>query len=155
MKKIKVLIADDSEKLLSGLRIHLEANGLEVATCADAYMALAQAQKFKPDVMVLDIRMPAGDGFSVMERMGKIPEVRHIPIIYITGDQSATLDLKAEQLGACGLLHKPIVLSALLKMIDSAATGGHRRSSGQRDIDHGELFRIASEPDVSEIPGVK
>jgi DNA-binding response OmpR family regulator len=140
MKKVKVLIADDSETLLSALRIQLEAQGFEVATCADAYTALAQARTTKPDVLVLDIRMPAGDGFSVLERMGKIPELRDLPVIYITGDQSTELDLKAERMGACGLIHKPIVFSTLLKMIDSAA---HRKS---------RLVSIAKS--ASEFPGV-
>jgi PleD family two-component response regulator len=96
MRKLKVLLADDSEALLSALRIQLEAQGMEVATCVDAYMALAAVQKYKPDVMVLDIRMPAGEGFSVQERMANIPEVRGIPVIYITGDKSMRLGLKAD-----------------------------------------------------------
>jgi two-component system chemotaxis response regulator CheY len=113
----RVLIADDSDKLLNALRIQLEAHGMEVTACSDAYMALAHAQKLRPDVMVLDIRMPAGDGFSVLERMRKIPEIRGIPVIYITGDKSSQIDLRAEQLGAHGVIHKPISIAALLRLI--------------------------------------
>ena len=141
MKKVKVLIADDSEKLLAALQVQLQAYGFEVTTCTDAYTALARARTDAPDVLVLDIRMPAGDGFSVLERMAKIPELRDLPVIYITGDQSVELDLRAEQMGACGLIHKPIVLSALIKMIDSAA---HRQS---------RLAAIAR--NASEFPGVQ
>lgn len=151
MKKVKVLVADDSEKLLSALRIQLEAQGMEVATCPDAYTALTLAQKQRPDVMVLDIRMPAGDGFSVMERMARIPELRGIPVIYITGDKSAHLDLKAEQLGACGLLHKPIRLSELLSLIDSLTDGGSARSGAQSHASGRSTFRTPP----SGIPEVK
>jgi len=119
----KILIADDSEKLLSALRIQLEAYGFEVRTCTDSYSALAQAQQFRPDVMVLDIRMPAGDGFSVRERMSKLPEVRDIPIIFVTGERSSDLELKAAQMGARGVIHKPISLSSLLQAIRAATTG--------------------------------
>jgi DNA-binding response OmpR family regulator len=119
----KILIADDSEKLLSALRIQLEAYGFEVRTCTDSYTALAQAQQFKPDVMVLDIRMPAGDGFSVRERMSKLPELRDIPIIFVTGEKSSELEMKAAQIGARGLIHKPISLSSLLQAIRTATNG--------------------------------
>src|SRR6185312_1069615 len=107
MKKPRILFADDSVRLLTALQCQLECHGFEVEICSDAYAALAQARKNKPDVMVLDIRMPAGNGFSVLERMGKIPELRHIPVIYVTGDKSEELELQASQLGAVGLIHKP------------------------------------------------
>lgn len=120
MNKIKVLLADDSEKLIAALRDQLRSRGMEVTTCSDAYTALSQARTQIPDVMILDIRMPAGEGFSVLERMRQITTTRDIPIIFITGDSSEKLSLKAEQLGAFGLLRKPISLSAMLRMIDSA-----------------------------------
>jgi CheY-like chemotaxis protein len=132
MHATKVLIADDNEPLLAALRIQLQGHGMEVTTCSDAYMALARARESRPDVMVLDIRMPAGEGFSVLERMGHIPEIQGVPVIYITGDTSSQLALQAEQLGACGLIHKPISLSALLGLIDKATD---RKSEPGEDPD--------------------
>jgi len=155
MKRLKILVADDSEKLLSALRIQLEAQGMEVATCSDAYTALAHAQKYKPDVMVLDIRMPAGDGFSVLERMAKIPQSSRIPIIYITGDKSSQLDLKAEQLGACGLIHKPINLSALLKLIDLATDGQSCAPAKHLDGSEPSAREIAAWRGTASIPGLE
>jgi CheY-like chemotaxis protein len=92
-------------------------------------MALAQARKVRPDVMILDIRMPAGNGFSVLERIKKIPELRGLPVIYVTGDKSAEVDLRAEQLGACGLIHKPISLPLLIKAIDTAVEMGTQKTA--------------------------
>lgn len=158
MKNLSILIADDSEKLLSALRIQLEADGFEVTTCTDAYAALAQARSRRPDIMLLDIRMPAGDGFSVLERMNKLPELRGIPVIYITGDRSSQLDLKAEQLGACGLIHKPISASALRKMIDLAKRS-HDGGGGGKPVpaDEGEerVFEITVEADGFAFPESK
>jgi CheY-like chemotaxis protein len=110
---------------LAALKIQLEAHGFEVCTCMDAYSALAQSRKNQPDVLLLDIKMPAGDGFSVLERIAKIPEHGDLQVICITGDQSAELDLRAQQMGAYGLVHKPIVLSTLVRLIDTAA---HKKS---------------------------
>jgi DNA-binding response OmpR family regulator len=152
MASARVLIADDSDKLLSALRIQLEANGFDVITCSDAYMALEQARRHLPHAIILDIRMPAGDGFNVLERMRKIPELKGTPIIYITGDQAHELDFKAQKLGAFGLIHKPIVISALLKMLDSAI----ERGPGLEDSARAErVFEIPSDPDTSDIPGVR
>ncbi|HVT88551.1 MAG TPA: response regulator [Tepidisphaeraceae bacterium] len=139
MKKIRVLLADDSDKLLTALRIQLEARGFEIETCSDSYMALARAQKLRPDVMVLDIRMPAGDGFSVLERMKNIPEIRDIPVIFITGDQSFQLDLRAEELGAVGLIHKPISISVLFKMLNAAAFRKQAQIAGTEEA---EILRL-------------
>jgi len=129
MKKAKLLIADDSKELLAALQLQLEARGFEVTTCLDANMALAHAQKELPNVMLVDVRMDAegynilskgGDGLGLIERMSKFPETSNIPIIYITGDRSHYLELKARQLGAFGVVHKPIRLPVLIEMIDSA-----------------------------------
>jgi CheY-like chemotaxis protein len=154
MKRIKVLLADDNQNLLSALLIQLRAYGFEVITCTNADMAIAYAQKHQPDVIVLDIRMDGdhhnilsakGDGFGVLERMKKLPELCEIPVIYITGDPSSQLDLRAEQLGAFGLIHKPASLSALTTMIDSAVKA--------RTETDDQTFQTL--PDSSEIIGGK
>jgi CheY-like chemotaxis protein len=129
MKKAKVLIADDNRELLAALQIQLEARGLEVTTSIDANMALAHAQQDLPDVMLIDVRMDAGgynilskggDGLGLIERMSKFPELSKIPVIYITGDKSHYLELKARQIGAFGVIHKPIRFQILIEMIESA-----------------------------------
>lgn len=154
MNLVKVLIADDSPKLLSVLQIQLEAHDFDVMACTDAYMALEQARKFKPDVMVLDIRMPAGDGFSVQQRMSKIPELKTTPVIYITGDPSFQLDLKAEQVGAFGLIHKPLSLAELVKMIESAVKHQREGVEAQPESTQELTYNIPDETNPSEIPGV-
>ena len=96
----KILIADDDVKLLQALTVRLEAEDFEVITCQDAYQALDMARRNLPDLLLLDINMPAGNGFSVQERIAKIKELAGIPVIYITGDASAAVDRNAHKLGA-------------------------------------------------------
>jgi DNA-binding response OmpR family regulator len=149
MNHAKILIADDSEKLLAALSLQLEHHGFEVVTCTDAYMALAHARKNKPDLMILDIRMPAGDGFSVMERMRKISEISDVPVIYVTGDQSSELDLKAERLGACALIRKPISFTILLRMIDTVLEA--RLQAPESASAEGDVWNIP-DPGVNPSP---
>src|ERR1700683_2011594 len=127
MKKIKVLVADDNESLLTSLQIQLDARGFEVLTCGNADLAVAYAEKHAPDVIVADIWMdnehrlvlsPLGNGLGILERLKKIPAARGIPVIYITGDNSSQLDLRAEQMGAYGLIHKPVNIPGLAKLIE-------------------------------------
>jgi DNA-binding response OmpR family regulator len=151
MPKKSVLIADDSEKLLSALREELQVHGYDVRTCTDAYTVLASAQKQRPDVMMLDIRMPAGNGFSVLERMRKTPELQNIPVIYITGEKSAEVDLKAEQLGARGVIHKPIVLSKLLKLIEAVVGDASECSEGS-ELKEFDVSSDAEAPDFLRTP---
>jgi len=130
MRKTKVLIADDNSDLRSGLEIQLLVHGYEVVTCANADAAVAHAQKHKPDVMIIDIWMDegsrlilsgAGNGFGVIERINRLPETQGIPVIYITGQNSPQLDVQAKQLGAFGLIHKPVNFASLLKMVELAS----------------------------------
>jgi CheY-like chemotaxis protein len=129
MKKGLILIADDNNNILTGLQIQLQAQGYEIVTCPNADLAIAYAQKHNPNVIITDIWMDAhrrmilseaGNGFGVLERLLKFPETANIPVIYITGDASIQLDMRAKQLGAFGLIHKPINFAALLQMIESA-----------------------------------
>ncbi len=121
-----------------------------MTTCQDAYMALAQANQSRPDVIILDIRMPAGDGFSVQQRMAKIPAIRHIPVIYITGETATELDLKAERMGASGVIHKPISLTRLLHLIATAT----KEKCGGLPAEHepsGPIeYQICPEADLSQ-----
>ncbi len=162
MDKVKVLIADDKESLLSVLQIQLQAYGIEVVTCTNADLAVAYAETQKPDVMVLDIRMDVerrnilsskGDGFGIIERLRKLPELAGIPVIFMTGDNSSQLALRAEELGAFGLIHKPLNLTALLKMIDSASKGRCACSAAGTSAECKPGFQVSPEPEPSQFTG--
>jgi len=162
MKKVSVLIADDNKDLLSSLQIQLLVHGYEVVTCTNADLAVAYAQKHRPDVILADIWMdadrrlilsPTGNGFGVVERISKFPETRGIPVIYMTGENASQLELRAKQLGAYGLIHKPFSFPALLKMIDSAIKA--RASSAPPPVAEGNPeFQIAAAPELSKVSEV-
>lgn len=115
-----ILVADDDERVLKALMIRLGSVGFEIITASDGYNALAMAAKHTPDLLVLDVNMPAGDGFSVQERLKGIPGMSEKPVIYVTGDKSDRLDELASQLGAFAVLHKPFHVEALIDTVLSA-----------------------------------
>ena len=115
-----ILIADDDERFVTALSYRLEKLGFKTITAKDGYNALARTVESKPDLMLLDIGMPAGDGFTVKERVQKHEELAHIPCIYLTGDGSLDALQAAETIGAYALFHKPIRFSELQRTIEMA-----------------------------------
>ena len=112
-----ILVADDDLSLLQAMRIRLEAQGFTVITAQDAYQALEKARQAEPDVFVLDINMPAGNGFSVQERIDKIEELAGTPVIYVTGASPELVDRDALNHGAYAVLHKPFDASTLVDTV--------------------------------------
>ena len=63
---------DDERDIVKGLTIRLQSHGYEVVTALMAPREFSSAHKEKPDLVILDIRMPAGDGFSVAQQLKEI-----------------------------------------------------------------------------------
>jgi len=120
MSSKTILIADDDINILKAMKIRLESNGYRVIATQDAYQAFEQAVKANPDLFILDINMPAGNGFSVQERIQKIPQLIGTPVIYISGADPDQVDSIVQSLGAFALLHKPIEASVFLSTVESA-----------------------------------
>lgn len=106
--------------MLNALRLRLQRSNYEVITAKDSYNALAVACNQAPDMLILDVHMPAGDGFSVQERLQTMEPLRNLPVIYLTGDKSQSLDKIAEQHGAGTLFYKPFDMEDLLTAIHAA-----------------------------------
>jgi len=84
-QKPAVLIVEDDAEARSALAIRLTHAGFEVTTVPDGPAALTAVHRRRPDAALLDVRMPAMDGFEVCERIRAIPECRDIPIFFLTG----------------------------------------------------------------------
>lgn len=116
----RILVADDDARLTLALRLRLERDGFEVVVATDGYNALARTLESHPDVLVLDVHMPAGDGFSVQERLSKATHRPPVPTIYITGDASSAATRDAVKHHATAVLHKPFGYDQLLTIIRRA-----------------------------------
>lgn len=115
-----VLVVDDDYKLLKAVQTRLESVGYEVAIAQDGYQALALSVQTHPDLLVLDINLPAGNGFGVEQRLHKIDGYKDIPVIYITGESPDVIDRKNEFSTAKMVLYKPFTSSELVQAVQDA-----------------------------------
>src|SRR6202161_4428886 len=84
---------------------------------ADGMASIAEARKQKPDLVILDLGLPAGDGFSVMERLKANDSLSLIPVIVVSArDREANMD-RALKAGAKAFLQKPVENAELLAVI--------------------------------------
>lgn len=109
-----------ASSILAAIRIRLEAAGFEVLTAQDGYQALAMARSARPDLLVLDINMPAGSGFSVQERLETIDGIANTPIIFITGETADTIRQDAIAHGVASVIHKPFLSDELVEAARAA-----------------------------------
>lgn len=116
----KILVADDDSSLVKILKARLVAVGHDVVEATDGYFAVARCESEHPDLLILDINMPAGDGFSVQARVDKDKASHEVPVIYVTGRSDDALQAQAERLGAFALVRKPFHLDELLLLVDEA-----------------------------------
>jgi DNA-binding response OmpR family regulator len=117
MSQKKILIVDDDPDVRLGLHIRLKANDYEVIFAADGMASIAEARKHLPDLIILDLGLPAGDGFSVMERLKANDSLSLIPVIVVSArDRAANMDL-ALKAGAKAFLQKPVDNAQLLSVI--------------------------------------
>lgn len=118
--KAKVLVADDDRRFLHAVSMRLRKAGYEVILAEDGYQALQFTREHAPGVLVLDINMPAGDGFSVAERLLHIPSSIGTPVIYLSGDKSDRVRHGARKSGAAALHFKPVQFEQLVESIEQA-----------------------------------
>jgi DNA-binding response OmpR family regulator len=103
----KILIIDDDQHLLLGLTARLKANGYRVITSMDAVSAISVARRAIPDLVILDLGLPAGDGFLVLERMRGLPDLVSIPVIVLSARDPAQNKQRALDDGAVAFFQKP------------------------------------------------
>lgn len=116
----KILLADDNPALLASLTVRLRGEGYEVVCASDGYQAVEQARKSCPSVALLDVNMPAGDGFTVQDRIEKMTDLVGIPVIYLTGERSDRVKFLAESHHAFAVLYKPFETDELLALVQDA-----------------------------------
>lgn len=119
-----VLLVDDDNAILLGTGVRLKSMGYTVYTAKDAINAVSAAIKNSPDVVVLDVSLPAGDGFLVAERLRNLVVSASTPIIFITASANPALRERAQSVGAAGFLAKPFAATSLADSIEIALAPG-------------------------------
>jgi DNA-binding response OmpR family regulator len=117
MANKKILIIEDDSDLRLGYHVRLKANNYDTFFAADALASMTEARKNQPDLIILDLGLPAGDGFIVMDRLKTNVHLAAIPIIVVSArDQRQNKD-RALRAGAKAYLQKPVKDDELLAVI--------------------------------------
>lgn len=119
MSKGRILVVDDEPEIVRSLTLRLNAAGYEVHSAMDGLNATKKAIEQQPDLIVLDIGMPAGSGHVVVDRLRNIGETSHIPVIYLTARTSEEDYRKAREGRVCKFITKPFDSEVLLAAIES------------------------------------
>jgi len=117
MQKTKILIVDDDPDLRKALKLRLRANNYDTVQACDGYSALAVAQKERPDLIILDLGLPAGDGFVVLERFQNSDSLSQVPVIVLTARDPQGNEKRALEAGATAFFQKPVDNGELLEVV--------------------------------------
>jgi DNA-binding response OmpR family regulator len=126
MSQKTILIVDDDPDVRLGLHVRLKANHYNVIFAADGMASIAEARKHMPDLIILDLGLPAGDGFSVMERLKANDTLALIPVIVMSARDPSANQERALKAGAKVFLQKPVDNAKLLAVI--------RKVLGEKDL---------------------
>lgn len=119
-----ILLIEDESKMSLEMGTSLSDMGYAVSTAGDAISAVAEARKYSPDIVVVDINKPNSDGFLVAERLHALLQTALTPLIFIAASHQPEMKIRAEELGAIAFLEKPFDVSVLTDAIESSGYFG-------------------------------
>ena len=114
----RILIIEDDRKIAMALTLRLKSAGYEATTAYCALTGVDSAVKNPPDLVLLDICLPVGNGFAVAEKIRTLVPTP-IPIIFITASKQPGFRQKANELGAAGYFEKPYEAKELLAAVQN------------------------------------
>lgn len=117
MTKKKILIVEDDQDMRRALNVRLRANNYDTAFASDAIEALSIARKEQPDLLLLDLGLPGGDGFMVMDRMKDIASLSSLPVIVVSARDPEGNKVRALSAGAEAFFQKPVDNEQLITTI--------------------------------------
>jgi two-component system phosphate regulon response regulator PhoB len=124
MAKKKILIVDDHAETRLLVSARLKKHQYDTVCAADAVQAIAVARQTQPDAIILDLGLPGGTGFIVLERLKANAMLGGIPVIILTADESPESEFKGLETGAVAYLRKPVEDEALVAAVASAVGVG-------------------------------
>ncbi|KKW29584.1 MAG: hypothetical protein A3K06_01980 [Candidatus Doudnabacteria bacterium RIFCSPHIGHO2_01_52_17] len=105
-KTAKVLVVEDEEILLTGLKEELESGGYTVQGASDGVEGLEKTKSFKPDLILLDLLMPKMDGMEMLQKLKADSSTRDVPVVILTNLSDYEKISEALSLGAMDYLVK-------------------------------------------------
>ena len=124
MTRAKIMVVDDDPDLRQALSLRLRANNFDTVNVCDGYSAIAMAQKEKPHLIILDLGLPAGDGFAVLKNLQQYPALSVIPVIVLSARDPEGNEKRTLESGAVAFFQKPADNDELLGVIRASLQAG-------------------------------
>ncbi len=137
MAKARVLVVEDEANLREAIWEILEWSGYEPAEAGGGSAGLAKAERWRPDVILLDVWMPEQDGYDVCRRLKANPRTTHIPVIFMTAGKRETVTRLASEVGAAACLTKPFGIAPLVALIKEVLADPARRVQPEAKVGEG------------------
>jgi DNA-binding response OmpR family regulator len=112
-----ILIVEDDADVSLGYQILLRAHHYDAIVAADSATAISAARQHQPDLIVLDLGLPAGDGFAVLDQLRMVTGLSLIPVIVVSGRDLRGNKDRALEAGARAFVQKPWNDHELLSLI--------------------------------------
>jgi len=134
----RILLVEDEPAIRTICRVNLESDGLAVAEAADGHEALEGIRQAPPELVLLDVMMPDLDGWAVAEQLAADPDMREIPIVFLSARAAREDKARARELGAVGYIVKPfdpVMLGAAVRDVLERIRRGEREQLNRELID--------------------
>ena len=119
MSKKTILVVDDEQDLLDLIEYNLKKEGYSVIKAENGLEGIKAAREHKPNLVLLDIMMPKMDGIETCEQLRADPELKNIPIIFLTARSDEKTEIEGLDKGADDFITKPISTTKLLSRINA------------------------------------
>jgi len=117
LSKQTILVVDDEQDLLDLIEYNLKKEGFKVLKAENGEQGIMAAREHKPNLVLLDIMMPKMGGIEVCDQMRSDPELKHIPIIFLTARSDERTEIEGLDKGADDFITKPISTTKLISRI--------------------------------------
>jgi two-component system KDP operon response regulator KdpE len=124
MNRAKIMVVDDDPDLRQALSLRLRANQYDTVNVCDGYSAIAMAQKEHPHLIILDLGLPAGDGYAVLKNLQQYPALATIPVIVLTARDPEGNEKRTLESGAVAFFQKPADNEELIGVIRACLQTG-------------------------------
>jgi CheY-like chemotaxis protein len=117
MKRPKILVVDDDQPILALMQNVLREFKFDTFVASSGAAAISMAKKERPDLILLDMKMPQMSGEEAIQAIRAEPGLSQVPILILSGEQVSRREI--EQVGADGAVQKPFDLTELISQIHS------------------------------------
>jgi CheY-like chemotaxis protein len=126
-----ILIADDDPGIIRLLSSFLRPMGVEIQQATDSVAALVHVHKSPPDLLILDVNMPSGNGLSVCEMLASDARLSQIPVIILTGESGDRMRLRCQALRAQYVQKGPDAMDRIKHMVSQTLSLAHPEPATQ------------------------